>query len=154
MHGTANPSFEHHQRTASGTTRHRQSANGDEAKEIGGVKVVGKTADIPRKTRELGADHVIIAIAQLSRADMQRIIGVCKKADVKVKTIPGLSDLLEEKVVLSRIRDVEVEDLLGRSPVELDRQSIETFLAGKTVLVTGAGDKTPAPYRQATVFPL
>jgi FlaA1/EpsC-like NDP-sugar epimerase len=106
---------------------------------IGGVKVIGTTADIPRRVEELGIDHVIITIAELSRADMHRIINVCKAASVKVKTIPGLSDLLEEKVVVSGIRDVEVEDLLGRSPVELDRDSIEKFLAGKTVLITGAG---------------
>jgi FlaA1/EpsC-like NDP-sugar epimerase len=106
---------------------------------ISGVKVIGKTEDIPRKARELGIDHVIITIAQLSRADMHRIINVCKSAAVKVKTIPGLSDLLEENVIVNRIRDVEVEDLLGRSPVELDRASIKKFLAGKIVLVTGAG---------------
>ncbi|MEQ1762311.1 MAG: hypothetical protein ABL984_04095, partial [Pyrinomonadaceae bacterium] len=89
---------------------------------ISGVKVLGKTADIPRLVRELDVDHVIITIAQLSRTDMQRILGVCKEADVKVKTIPCLSDLLEEKVFVSRSRDVEVEDLLGRSPIQLDRQ--------------------------------
>ena len=106
---------------------------------ISGVKVIGKTADIPQKVLELGIDHVIITITQLSRSEMQRIINVCKSAPVKVKTIPPLSDLLEEKVVVNRIRDVEVEDLLGRSPIELDRQSIEVFLAGRTVLITGAG---------------
>lgn len=106
---------------------------------IGGVKVVGKTADIPRKVRELGIDHVIVTITQLARGDMQRIVDVCKSVSVKVKTIPPLSDLLEEKISVNRIRDVEVEDLLGRSQIELDRQSIEVFLAGKTVLITGAG---------------
>ena len=106
---------------------------------ISGVKVIGTTADIPRRVRELGIDHVIITIAQLSRADMQRIMNICKQAQVKVKTIPALSDLLDEKIIVSRIRDVEVEDLLGRNPIELDRGSIEEFLAGKTVLITGAG---------------
>jgi FlaA1/EpsC-like NDP-sugar epimerase len=106
---------------------------------ISGVKVIGKTVDIPRKVREMGIDYVIITITQLARSDMQSIIDVCKSASVKVKTIPPLSDLLDEKVIVNRIRDVEVEDLLGRSPIELDRQSIEVFLAGKCVLITGAG---------------
>ncbi len=106
---------------------------------IGGIKVVGTTDDIPLKVKELGIDQVIITIAQLSRADMHRIVDICKKGHVKVKTIPALSDLLEEKVIVSRIRDVEVEDLLGRNPVELDRAGIEQFLTGKDVLITGAG---------------
>lgn len=106
---------------------------------IGGVEVVGTTESIPQKVRELGVDHVILTIAQASRRDMQRILNICKSAPVKVKTIPSLSELLQEKVFVSRIRDVEVGDLLGRSPVELDRASIELFLANKTVLITGAG---------------
>jgi FlaA1/EpsC-like NDP-sugar epimerase len=106
---------------------------------IGGVKVLGKTGDIPRFVRELSIDHVIITIAQLTSRDMRRIVDICETAKIKIKTIPALSDLLAEKVLVSRIRDVEVEDLLGRSPVELDRRSINQFLAEKTVLITGAG---------------
>ena len=106
---------------------------------INGVEVVGKTESIPKKVRELNIDEVIITIAQASRRDMQRILDICKRVSVKVKTIPSLSELLLEKVVISRIRDVEVADLLGRIPVELDRESIELFLAEKTVLITGAG---------------
>jgi FlaA1/EpsC-like NDP-sugar epimerase len=106
---------------------------------IGGVKVLGTTEDIPRLVRGLSIDHVIITIAQLSSRDMRRIVEICETAKIKIKTIPALSDLLEEKVIVSRIRDVEVEDLLGRLPVELDRQSINEFLAEKTVLITGAG---------------
>jgi FlaA1/EpsC-like NDP-sugar epimerase len=106
---------------------------------INGVEVVGRTSDIPRKVRELKIDHVLITLEEASRAEMRRILDVCKKTPVKVKTIPGLSELLDEKVIVSRIRNVEVEDLLGRAPVELDRQSIEAFLAEKVVLITGAG---------------
>ncbi len=106
---------------------------------IGGVNVVGTTADIPRRVKELGIEQVIITIARLRRADMERILKICQRADVKVKTIPALADLLDEKVIVSRIRDVEVEDLLGRNQVELDRAGIENFLAGKTVLISGAG---------------
>lgn len=106
---------------------------------INGVEVIGKTRDIPRKVRELNIDYVIITLVEASRRDMQRIVRICESVPVKVKTIPGLSELLDEKVSVSRIRDIEVEDLLGRSPVELDKQSIEAFLSAKKVLVTGAG---------------
>lgn len=106
---------------------------------INGVEVIGKTENIPHLVRSLDIDHVIVTIAEASREDFQRILQICKNVPVKVKTIPGLYELLQEKVIFSRIRDVEVEDLLGRSPVSLDAHSIETFLSGKTVLVTGAG---------------
>ncbi len=106
---------------------------------IKGVEVVGQTKDLAQKVRELDIDQIIITIASASRRDMRRILDICKQIAVEVKTIPGLSELLDEKVTVSRIRNVEVEDLLGRSPVELDRESIETFLSGKVVLITGAG---------------
>jgi FlaA1/EpsC-like NDP-sugar epimerase len=106
---------------------------------INGVEVIGTTENIPQLVRSLAIDHVIITIAEASRADFYRIIKICESVPVKVKTIPGLYELLQEKVIVSRIRDVEVEDLLGRAPVSLDAGSIETFLSGKVVLVTGAG---------------
>jgi FlaA1/EpsC-like NDP-sugar epimerase len=106
---------------------------------IHGVEVVGRTEDLPRLVREFGIDHVIITIANTSQSAFKRIFNICKKIPVKVKTIPSLSEILQERVIVSRIRDVEVEDLLGRAPVNLDRASVEAFLSGKTVLVTGAG---------------
>lgn len=106
---------------------------------INGIEVIGKTRDIPRKVRELNIDHVIITLAHASRRDIQRILSICKSVPVPVKTIPSLSEILDEKVIVSHIRNVEVQDLLGRTPVELDRKSIEEFLAGKAVLITGAG---------------
>ncbi len=106
---------------------------------INGVEVIGKTENIPHLVRTLDIDHVIITIAEASREDFQRILEICKSVPVRTKRIPGLYELLQEKVIFSRIRDVEVEDLLGRSPVSLDARSIEKFLSGKTVLVTGAG---------------
>ncbi|MEP6902204.1 MAG: nucleoside-diphosphate sugar epimerase/dehydratase [Actinomycetota bacterium] len=106
---------------------------------INGIEVIGKTENIPHLVRNLDIDHIIITIAEASREDFQRILQICKSVPIKVKTIPGLYELLQEKVIFTRIRDVEVEDLLGRSIVSLDEQSIKRFLSGKTVLVTGAG---------------
>src|SRR5205807_246923 len=99
----------------------------------------GTMQDLSRLVRELEIDHVIITIAQASRQDMRRIIETCERVPVRVRIIPGLYEILQGKVELSRIRDVRIEDLLGREPVQLDEESLGLFLTGKTVMVTGAG---------------
>lgn len=104
-----------------------------------GVEVIGNTENLPQIVESRRINHVIITIASSSRRDFQRILRICEKIPVKVKTIPGLSELLQDKVIISRIRNVEVEDLLGRTPVQLDEESINEFLSAKTVLITGAG---------------
>jgi FlaA1/EpsC-like NDP-sugar epimerase len=102
-------------------------------------KVLGTTEDIPRLVHSLGIDHVVITIAQASRLDIQRIVKICEEIPVKVRIIPGLYEILDGRVGISRIRDVKIEDLLGRDPVQLDLESISRELSGKTVMVTGAG---------------
>ncbi len=104
-----------------------------------GIRVLGTTEDLPRLVKELNIDHVIISIAQASRADFRRILDLCHSIRVNVRVIPCLYEILQGKVKVSRIRDVEIEDLLGRDPVILDEKSMEEFLAGKAVMVTGAG---------------
>ena len=105
----------------------------------GDIKVLGTTHALPRLVRDLGIDHVVITIAQATRQDIQRIVETCEKIPVKVRIIPGLYEILQGRVEVSRIRDVQIEDLLGREPVQLDEQSLSHFLNGKTVMVTGAG---------------
>ncbi len=104
-----------------------------------GLPVLGTTRDLGQVVRALGIEQVVITIAQIRRAEILRLIEVCQKVPVKVRIAPGISEILEGRVKVSRIRDVKVEDLLGRSPVELDRESVNEFLDGKTVMVTGAG---------------
>ena len=106
---------------------------------IQGVKVLGKIGDIPELVRELNIDHVIITIAQGSRQQFKRILDVCEAIPVRVRTIPGLYEILQEQVEISRIRDIEIEDLLGREPVKLDVAGVNQFLGNRTVMVTGAG---------------
>jgi FlaA1/EpsC-like NDP-sugar epimerase len=89
--------------------------------------------------RELDIDHVVITIAQASRADIRRIVETCERIPVRVRIIPGLYEILQGHVEVSRIRDVQIEDLLGREPVQLDEESLSHFLKDKTVMVTGAG---------------
>lgn len=106
---------------------------------IQGHKVLGTTSDLPNLVRSLGIDRVVITIAQASRQDIHRIVKLCEQIPVKVKIIPGLYEILDGRVGISRIRDVQIEDLLGREPVQLDLESIRRELAGKVVMVTGAG---------------
>jgi FlaA1/EpsC-like NDP-sugar epimerase len=106
---------------------------------INGIKVLGTTSELPELVRTLNIDHVVVAIAQASRADFQRILDICRRIPVKVRTIPCLYEILQGTVRVSRIRDVQIEDLLGREPVHLDEPGIARFVAGKVVMVTGAG---------------
>jgi FlaA1/EpsC-like NDP-sugar epimerase len=106
---------------------------------VQGVRVLGTTADLPRLVRELNIDHVILTIAQASRRDIRRIVEVCERIPVKIRVIPGLYEILHGHVEVSHIRDIQIEDLLGREPVALDCEELNQFLGGKTVMVTGAG---------------
>jgi FlaA1/EpsC-like NDP-sugar epimerase len=106
---------------------------------VHGVKVLGTTADLAMVTRATGARQAIITIADASSTDVRRIAHLCEDAGIPVKIIPGLFEILEGKVNLTRIRDVSIEDLLGREAVSLDLELVSSLLAGKRVLVTGAG---------------
>jgi FlaA1/EpsC-like NDP-sugar epimerase len=106
---------------------------------IQGVKILGTTQDLSRLVRELGIDHVVISIAFASRRDFRRLLNICEQIPVRVRVIPGLSEILQGKVQISRIRDLEIEDLLGRAPVRLDEEGMRRFLAGKRVMLTGVG---------------
>ena len=106
---------------------------------VQGLRILGTTNDLPRLIHTHGINHVIITIAHASRQQIHRIVKICEEIPVKVRIIPELYEIIEGRVEISRIRDVEIEDLLGREPVELDTESISRELAGKTVMVTGAG---------------
>ncbi len=117
-------------------------ADDDPAKQgavIHGIRVLGTTEELPRLVKEMGILQVVITIARVTRRDILRIIDICHKIPVKLRIIPGLYEILQGKVQVTRIRNVQVEDLLGREPVYLDEQQVGQFLAGKTVMVTGAG---------------
>jgi len=103
------------------------------------VKVLGTTDDLPRLVDSLDIDHVVITIAQASRQQLRRIAETCERIPVKMRIIPGLYEILQGRVKVSRLRDVQIEDLLGREPVNLDEKGLHHFLNGKTVMVTGAG---------------
>jgi len=106
---------------------------------INGIRVAGTSGEIPRLVEDLLIDEVILTIARASRADIRRIVSLCERTKAKVRIIPGLYEILGGKVNVSEIRNVEIEDLLGREAVKLDEKELHAFLSGKTVMVTGAG---------------
>jgi FlaA1/EpsC-like NDP-sugar epimerase len=106
---------------------------------VQGVRVIGTTADLPRLVRDLKIDQVILTIAQAPRRAVRRIVNICEQLPIKIRVIPGLGDLLQGHVEVTHIRDIQIEDLLGREPVALDLEGINQFLGGKVVMVTGAG---------------
>ncbi|MCQ6274666.1 polysaccharide biosynthesis protein [Bacillus sp. V3B] len=107
--------------------------------QIYGIDVKGNSQDIPRIVEECKIDNIVIAIPSLEKQEMKKIYEECAKTKAKTKIMPMIEDLVTGKVSVSQIRDVEVKDLLGREPIELDISSISNKLTGKTVLVTGAG---------------
>jgi FlaA1/EpsC-like NDP-sugar epimerase len=105
-----------------------------------GVRVFGSTADLPALLADNRPDEVIIAIPSAAGETRQRIVNSCRDAGVPVKTLPAVHELISGDLNLARqLREVEVEDVLGREAVQLDLASIASYLNGEIVLVTGAG---------------
>lgn len=107
--------------------------------QIYGVEVKGTIQDIPQLVEKLKIENIIIAIPSLKKSELNRIYKECAKTKVNTKIMPSVEDFCTGKIAVHHIRDVQVEDLLGREPVELDMTSISKELTGKIVLVTGAG---------------
>ncbi|KYG27667.1 nucleoside-diphosphate sugar epimerase/dehydratase [Alkalihalobacillus trypoxylicola] len=107
--------------------------------EILGIPVYGGSVSIRKAVEELKIDHIIIAIPSLSKKRLHTIYEECAKTVAKTKILPRIEDIVTGKLNVTQFRDVEVEDLLGREPVELDIDGISEYITNKTVLVTGAG---------------
>lgn len=107
--------------------------------DILGVPVIGGVNRIESAVQQLDIDNIIIAIPSLSKKALNTIFQECSKTKVKTQILPMLEDLMTGKVSVNEFRDVQVEDLLGREPVELDIESISGFITDKVILVTGAG---------------
>jgi len=105
-----------------------------------GVRVLGTTDALPRLLRESKPDEVLIAIPSAAGDVRQQIVNVASHAGIPVKTLPGIYELISgDHDLAAQIRPVQVEDVLGREPVEVDLEAVSTYVAGETVLVTGAG---------------
>lgn len=106
---------------------------------VGGVKVLGSREDLARILRETRAREVIIAMPSAPGSVRKDIVERCRAAGVRVTTLPGLPELMNGEVSVQKLREVQVEDVLGRAPVEIDMARVARYLNGRRVLVTGAG---------------
>ncbi len=120
---------------------------------VSGIKVLGTTDDLARLVDELIIEQVVIAIDQAQGKDIRRVIDICREIPVRTQIVPSLHEIIHGRVQISRIRDVQIEDLLGREAVELDDENLHEFLTGKVVMVTGAGGSIGSELvRQITEF--
>ena len=115
----------------------------DDAAKIGrqlhGVNVLGRLEAIPQWRSRLGFAQAIIAMPEANHVARRRVVEICNRAGVKVLTVPSFEDLVSGRVTVSQVRHVELDDLLGRDPVELDAAGLRGWLSGRVVMVTGAG---------------
>lgn len=114
----------------------------DEPAKIGGrihgVSVIGSIDDLPRLVRKRAVEEVLIAIPSATGRQMRRITALCEESGARFRMIPGMSDLINGKVTAEQLRDVKLDDLLGREPIHFDLQAVRQQLTGKVVMVTGA----------------
>ena len=106
---------------------------------IQGVKVVGGRDKILENVDLHSIDEIFVAIPSASRQTVREILEICKETECKLKVLPGIYQLVNGEVNVSKLRDVEVEDLLGRDPIKVDLDSILGYVSGQVVLVTGGG---------------
>lgn len=108
-------------------------------KYMDGVRIEGGRDQIESCAKKYNITQIIMAIPSATEEEKADILNICKMTGCRLRVLPGLYQLLNGEVNLSAVKDVQVEDLLGRKPVRLDTESISEFLAGKVVLVTGGG---------------
>lgn len=106
---------------------------------IQGIKVVGGRDKIVECADLYEVDEIIVAMPSASRAEIRKILEICKDTNCKLRSLPGMYQLVNGEVNVSKLRDVEVEDLLGREPITVDMNSILGYVQNKKVLVTGGG---------------
>ena len=106
---------------------------------INGYAVAGGVADLARVAQETNAQQVIIALDGGSKDAVRRVIDICNTIDLKHRVLPATDDLVHGSVTISHLREVSLQDILGRSPVRLDSEQLERLFTSSVVLVTGAG---------------
>ncbi|HMP52196.1 MAG TPA: polysaccharide biosynthesis protein, partial [Candidatus Melainabacteria bacterium] len=106
---------------------------------IGALTVFGTTKELPSLIESLFIDQVIFFFKQKPASEIRKIVDICRECEVDTRILPGLFELIDGKVSVSQLREVSLEDLLGRAPIEMDNASIAGYLEDRTVLVTGAG---------------
>ena len=106
---------------------------------IHGVRILGGRECIIEVTEKYDVDEIILAIPSASARTTRQILEICNQTTCKLKILPGMYQLITEDVSVSKLRDVSIEDLLGRDPIQVDLESVRGYVEGKCVMVTGGG---------------
>ncbi len=108
-------------------------------KYLRGVKIVGGREEIPFYAHELKVEEIVVALPSVPQAEIREILQICQETGCEMKVLPGLYQMINGEVSVSKLRRVEIEDLLGREPIRLQVDSVMGYVSGKTILVTGGG---------------
>jgi len=106
---------------------------------VAGVRIIGDRNDIIKVCEANNVDEIFFSIVNIDNKNKKEILEICGKTNCKVKVLPSLTELITEENLYNSLRDVSIEDLLGRDPIQLDNHNIKSLINGKVVLVTGAG---------------
>ena len=112
---------------------------GCHGKKMRGVPIVGDRDDIPEAVKKYKIDEIIFAIPSASVQTRKEILEIAKETGCKLRTLPGMYQLIKGDVSVAKLKDVDIEDLLGREPVQINNEDVLQMVQGKTVLVTGGG---------------
>lgn len=104
-----------------------------------GIKVLGTRYDIPKIAKEKNVDLIFFAINKIDAVSRRKILEICQETGVKTRVLPTTLEVIAKQGAMNSLRDVQIEDLLGRDPVHLDNKNINSLIKNKTVLVTGGG---------------
>ena len=115
----------------------------DDPQKIGtylqGIPIVGTKEEIPAMAKKYNIEEIIIAIPTLEDESRHELLEICQKTACKIKMLPGIYQMVNQEVDVSMLRDVSIEDLLGREPVDLHMEKIGNYITGKVIIVTGGG---------------
>lgn len=106
---------------------------------VSGVNIIGNRNDIVRICKEKNVELIFFSIANIDSENKKQILKNCQETNAKVRILPGITDIIKNKKLFENLRDIEIEDLLGRDAIKLDNKNIESLIKNKTILVTGAG---------------
>ncbi len=104
-----------------------------------GIKVIGTRYEIPRFAKEYDVDEIFFAINKIDAVSRRKILEICQETGVKTRVLPTTEEVIDRQGAMNSLRNVQIEDLLGRNPIELDNKNIKNLIKDKTVLVTGGG---------------
>lgn len=110
-----------------------------QGKYLRGVEIVGARDNILDKVGEYNIEEIIVAIPSMGNAKMKEILDICKESGCKIRIVPGIYQFINGDVSVSKLREVRIEDLLGREPIEVQLDEIMGYVQNKTVMVTGGG---------------